>query len=111
MKVYRIIGFLGLGAGALLAAACSSSGTSDAPPLASTGEPPADHQNWLEGAGDAAWNAVSTPINGLVPKPRPKADPLDLTPTDPPEMVIITRESRGVTVEPPATAPAPATQP
>ena len=94
---------------------CGGSGASDAPPLAATDTPVEQRRNWLENTGDAAWNAVASPINGLIPRPRPKPEqePVELTPAGPAQMVIITRENRGVTIEGAATDPAtqPTTQP
>lgn len=98
-----------------LLVSCAEPATSSTPPLADTTQPAppaADKKNWLDATGDAAWDAVGRPITGLVPKGRPKPAPIELTPVDPPEMVIVTRASRGVvTQEVPATTTAPATQP
>jgi hypothetical protein len=98
-----------LGSALVFFASCGAD-HADAPPLAGSAPAP-EQRGWLQTTGDAAWDAVASPIGGLVPKPAPKSAKPELTPMDPPETVIITRENWGLTIEGAETAPATAPQP
>ena len=113
----RTLSLIILSAAAAMLVACGSNAV-DAPPLASPGGGTAAKSNWFQGAGDAAWNEVASPIGGLVPKPGPRATKVEAEPLEQPETILLTRENRGLTIEgaatsAPATVPAtlPATQP
>lgn len=103
MKLIALAKFLAFTilAGAMLG--CSGSHTSDAPPLIATPAEP-EQKSWIDKTGDAAgaaWDAVAKPVGGLIPKPKPKPAPAEVVPSDPPEMVIISPENRGLTTEEP----------
>jgi hypothetical protein len=72
------------------------------PPLASTPAEP-QRKNWFEQTSDDAWNAVASPVSGIIPKSKPKVKQVEEpgVAEGPPEMVIITPGNRGLTTEEP----------
>jgi hypothetical protein len=96
----KLFAILTLSAG--LFAGCEGMQTVDTPPLVSSPEQP-EKKNWFAQTGENAWNAVASPISGLMPKAKPKPKPVEVEPVsiEPPEVIVITRENRGLKTEEP----------